>query len=70
MIRSAKKPRKKKPEEELPKYTICLPHVSRSSRDMITVCRMFDTRTVFTTISTLKRKLTRVKDVDKVPYRY
>ena len=46
------------------KYTICLPYVSGLSEEFRRVCSKFDIRTVFTTISTLRQQLTRVKDVD------
>ena len=50
--------------EEEPKYTICLPYVAGLSEDLRRVCRKYGIRTVFTTISTLRQQLTRVKDVD------
>ena len=53
IIRSAMRPRKKRQEEERPKYTICLPHVSALSEDLRIGCRRYYIRTVFTTISTL-----------------
>ena len=64
IIRLAQKPRKREEEEDKPKYTICLPYVSGLSEDLSRICRRFDIRTVFTTTSTLRQQLTRVKDVD------
>ena len=64
IIRSAQRPIGAKVEVETLKYTICLPYVSGLSEDVKRVCRKFDIRTVFTTISTLRQQLTRVKDVD------
>ena len=51
-------------EEEPPKHTLCLPYVSGVSEDLRRVCRKYNIRTVFTTISTLQKQLTRVKDID------
>ena len=64
IIKSAQRPRGAKVEEETLKYTICLPYVSGLSEDVRRVCQKFDIRTVFSTISTLRQQLTRVKDVD------
>ena len=66
IIKSAQKPRGAKVEEKTLKYAICLSYVSGLSEDVRRVCRKFDIRTVFTTISTLmiRQQLTRVKDVD------
>ena len=51
-------------EEEPPKHTLCLPYVSGVSEDLRRVCRKYNIRTVFTTVSTLRQQLTRVKDID------
>ena len=65
IIRSAAKPRKERElEEKTPEYTICLSDVVGVSEDLRRVCRRYDIRTVFTTISTLRRKLSKVKDSD------
>ena len=63
VIRSAARQRERR-QEETPKYTICLPYVSGVSEDLRRVCRRFDIRSVFTTVSTLRQHLTRVKDRD------
>ena len=64
IIRSAARPRKEREPEATPKYTVCIPYVSGVGEDLRRVCRRYDIRTVFTTISTLRRELTRVKDQD------
>ena len=64
MIRAAAAPRRKKQPEEKPKYTICLPYVSGVGEDLRRVCRKYDIRTAFSTVSTLRQQLTKVKDVD------
>ena len=64
IIRSSQRPRGAKVEAETLRCTICLPYVSGLSEDVRRVCRKFDIRTVFTTISTLRQQLTKVKDVD------
>ena len=64
VIRSAQKQRKREQEEKKPKYRICLPEVSGLSKDLRRILGRFDIRTAFTTISTLRQQLTRVKDVD------
>ena len=58
---AAKQKTRKEPEEK-PKYTVCLPYVSGLSENLRRVCRSFDIRTVFTTTSTMRQQLTRVKD--------
>ena len=65
VIHAAAKPRKKKTtQEEQPKYTICLPYVAGVGEALRRVCRKFDIRTVFTTMSMLRQQLTKVKDTD------
>ena len=65
VIRTAAGPRRKrKQQEEPPKYTICLPYVAGLGEELRRVCRMHDIQTVFTTMDTLRRQLTRVKDTD------
>ena len=68
IIRPAQKHRKKEQEEEKPKYTcrICVLCVSGLSEDQRRILR-FDIRTAFTTVSTLRQQLTRVKKVDPLP---
>ena len=62
IIQAAARPRKKRTtQEEKPKYTICLPYVGK---DLRRVCRKFDIRTVFTTMSMFRQQLTKVKDTD------
>ena len=61
---SGKVERKKATDKEEPKYTICLPYVAGLSENLRRVCRKYGIRTVFTTISTLRQQLTRVKDMD------
>ena len=63
VFRSAALQRERR-QEETTKYTICLPYVSGVSEDLRRVCRRFDIRSVFTTVSTLRKHLTRVKDRD------
>ena len=65
VIRAAARPKSgKRCEEDTPKYTICLPYVPGLNKDLRRVCRKYDIRTVFTTISTLQQQITRVKDTD------
>ena len=65
VIQAAARPRKKRTTlEEQPKYTICLPYVAGVGEDLRRVCRKFDIRTVFTTMSMLRQQLTKVKDTD------
>ena len=64
IIQAAARPRKGTTQEEQPKYTICLPYVAGVGEDLRRVCRTFDIRTVFTTTSTLRQQLTKVKDTD------
>ena len=45
--------RRKKPPEEKPEYTVCLPYVSGVGKDLKRILRRYDIRTVFTTTSTL-----------------
>ena len=46
--------KKRTTQEEQPKYTICLPYVAGVGENLRRVCRKFDIRTVFTTMSTLR----------------
>ena len=64
IIKSAVRPRREGEPKESPKYTIRVPYVSGLSDDLRRICRRYDIRTVFTTISTLPPQFTRVKDVD------
>ena len=64
VIRAAAKPKSgERCEEDTPKYTICLPYVSGLIEDLRRVCRKYDIRMVFTTIST-PQQLIQVKDTD------
>jgi predicted GIY-YIG superfamily endonuclease len=56
--------RKKKDLEEDPKHTILLPYVSGLSEDLRRICCKQGIRIVFTTPTTLRQQLTRVKDKD------
>ena len=66
VIQAAAKPKKKRTTttEEQPKYTICLPYIAGIGEDLRRVCRKYNIRTVFTTMCTIRRKLTNVKDAD------
>ena len=44
-------------EEEPPKHTLGLPYVLGVSEDLRRVCRKYNIRTVFTTVSTLQQQL-------------
>ena len=57
LIRSAARPRREREPEETPRYTICIPYVSGVGENLRRVCRRYDIRTIFTTISTLRRQL-------------
>ena len=65
IIRLVQRNGKREQEEERPKYRISLPYVSGLSENLRRILRRFDIRTAFTTISTLRQQLTRVKDVDR-----
>ena len=64
IIGAAAKTRRGRQPEEKPKYMISFPYVSGVSEDLRRVCRRYHIRTVFTTISTLRQQLTKVKDLD------
>ena len=65
IIRSAARQRENsRQQDRTTHYTICLPYVYGASEDLRRVCRRYNIRTVFTTISTLQQHLTHVKDVD------
>ena len=60
---------KRRDQEEPPKLTVILPYVAGVSEDSRRICRKFDIRTVFTTITTLRKQLTRVKDTEPIAKR-
>ena len=67
VIQTAARPKKKKQQqEEPPKYTICLPYVAGLGEALRRVCRKHNIQTAFTTMDTLRRQLTRVKDTDPI----
>lgn len=63
IIMSATKQRERQHEEKL-EFTITYVYHVRVAGDLRRVCRRFDIRAVFTTVSTLRKQLTHVKDVD------
>ena len=58
------KHRKREQEEKKPKYRICPTYMSGLSEDLRRILRRFAIRAAFTTVSTLRPQLTRVKAVD------
>ena len=61
---TATRPRNGTTQEEQTKYTIYLLYLAGVGEDLRRVCRKFDIRMVFTTMSTLRQQLTIVKDTD------
>lgn len=61
---TATRPRNGTTQEEQTKYTIYLLYVAGVGEDLRRVCRKFDIRMVFTTMSTQRQQLTIVKDTD------
>ena len=64
VITAAAKGRKIRQDKEQPKYKIILPYVGGVSEDLSRVCKKYKIRTIFTTITTLRQQLTRVKDFE------
>ena len=66
VIQAASRLKKKTTPEKQTKCTIYLPYIAGVGEDIRRVCRKFDIKTVFTTMSTLRQQLTKIKDTDPI----